>query len=80
MSQLARWAEVVDKVTAVEGFLEWLWREKGVELSWDRATEAAALDQKKLVYEYFEVDARLLDDERRALLAANTAKFAESSR
>ncbi len=78
MSQLEHWAAVVDKVTAVEEFISWLWTEKKIELDWSRAVPGTSLDQKKLIYEFFEVDAKKLDDERRALLDANRKQFEKS--
>jgi len=71
MSQhLKHWAEVADQWQAIDGFLDHVATEYGLQLDFERANRGTPLELKVLIDTYLQVDRKRLDEERRVLLAS----------
>ena len=71
MSELDKWSKVHEAVVTVEEFLEWL-ESRGIILA-QKYNDSERLyptyrNRRKLLEEYFEIDATKLERERRELL------------
>ena len=77
---LSHWDAVCHGHEAVTSFLEWLYDRYWIELDYEHSKPGTPLDLRKLIDEFFEVDRRALEEDRRALLdAINTPLAAEES-
>ena len=63
-SELDRWAEVAEKASTIEEFIDWC-ATKGIFLEGERGRTPGP---HKLCEEFFEIDANKLERERRALI------------
>lgn len=68
--QLRHWAEIGDQWEAINGFLSHVATEYGLQLDFAAANPNTPLELKVLIDEYLGVNRKLLDQERRALLAS----------
>ena len=67
-SELENWERVSERWMAVDEFLEWLCDVHGVCLAWATAEPGTPLNAATLFDEFFRVDRKKLDRERRELL------------
>lgn len=69
-SMVDHFASVADRYEATESFLDWMTTEYGIRLDYDFCDKdkPAPLDVKKLLDEFFNIDRRQLEAERRQLL------------
>ena len=66
--QMRKWSECHEKAASILEFLEWM-EGQGYELC-DSSADWTGRRAQDLVYDFFEVDPKKLDDERRAMLDA----------
>lgn len=74
--ELDKWAEALPDRRKVEDFLDWLDEQRMEVAVWadgDRWPRPVTESRDSLLNRYFEIDAKRLDDQRRALLKAHTA-------
>ena len=67
---LDHWAGVHREYSRVEEFIDWLHATHGVQLDWDYAKKGTPLSLTILLDQFFEVDRKRLEQQRRALLAS----------
>ena len=59
-----KWAKVHDHAVAITGFMQWIDDKYGDVEYWQRPK------LEDLLYEYYEIDSKKLEEERRAMLAS----------
>ena len=68
--QHAALALIKDQSQSIYDFLQWLRDHHDIRLSWRDDTPVSDLTLKDLLAAFFEIDLKLLDDEKRQMLAS----------